>query len=202
MTFYATPISTVCARCRAMRRGVSAVFLITKDQAYIIMVIEATGFLRVSQVSRLLEKTGGVKSSAYIPGVIRQLRYMQKVYLLPEDLISLPYLSGRPADEDMLAAVDIMLDLTKSKVLAVSTGKPPYKLCFLTDAGADIDSFGVIAAPPGEERKVNFLLEGDSLCQRTVVFLLRDLEQKALFKTSMPHYFAIFDEGTLRYYKP
>jgi hypothetical protein len=191
--------------------------LMTRDQQKLFDVIRHTGYLTAIHARRLLDKsvpvgsTGPVERavhSGYPLRVLGQLQYLQKIRLNRGDVACLPHLVDSPVDHDMLSAIDVMLDLSGNAPVAVSSRKPPFKLCFLSQCGDRLGSYGIVAAPSGDERRVCLMLDeyakdgaGNDLDSRTVVFVLRDPGLREAFNTSLPHYFAVFDAGKYRYFK-
>jgi len=137
----------------------------------------------------------------YARRILKQLRYLQRARPVTEDIYMLPRLDNKPLDNDMLTVVDVMLDLTGDSLLGVSSKKPPFKLTFLSGHGDTVTSYGIISAREGEEHQVNFLLEGMPAEKRIVIFVLKCPELQALFRTTLPHYFALFEGGKRRYFK-
>ena len=174
-------------------------FTITPDQQYILSILHATKVMRKGQALRLLGKPGCDKPSAYALRCLDQLRHIRKISWKSGDILTTPMLYHAPADDEMLSAIDIMLDLSGSKPLSVSSGPEPYKLCFLSRQGDDLRGFAIIVVKPGEEETL-----AASLCGapdgRTVIFLLSGLAQKDRVKTPLPHYFALYDNGRYRYF--
>jgi hypothetical protein len=177
------------------------VFVTTPDQDRVYRVLEQTGWMTVLQARRVLRVSSSTVPEEYARRVLKQLRYLQKARPVTDDIFVLPRLAGKPVDTDMLAAADVMLDLTGDSLLALSSKKPPFKLCFLSGHGDTVTSYGIVSVREGEERQVNFLLEGMPDEKRTVIFLIHYPEQQALFRTILPHYFAVFDGGKRRYFK-
>jgi hypothetical protein len=175
--------------------------LLTLDQRRLLEVITCTGYLTERQAGVLL----GERSEDHPARVLNQLRHLGKIRLandrLADDgLAVLPRLADKRVDSDMLAAADVMLDISNGAPAAIASDRPPYKLCFLAERGDRLASYGVVMAVPGEEPRVNFLLDADKT-ERTVVFITRDAEQTERFTTALPHYFAVRDGGRFRYFK-
>jgi hypothetical protein len=170
--------------------------LLTLDQRRLLEVITCAGYLTERQAGVLL----GERAEGHPARVLRQLRHLGKVRLAGDGIAVLPRLADKSVDSDMLAAVDVMLDISSGAPAAIASDRPPYKLCFLAERGDRLSSYGVVAAAPGEEPRVNFLLDADKT-ERTVVFIPRDAAQTERLKTALPHYFAVRDGGRFRYFK-
>jgi hypothetical protein len=175
-------------------------FLITPEQDLVYGVLEKTGCLTAEQALRILRASYDASNLDRALGVFNQLRHMQRLYLKPDNMAILPHLAQKPADADMLAAADVMLDLSNGKPLEISAKKPPFKLCFLAEHGEKIGSYGVVIVQPGEEDAANRALE-ETDTRRTVIFLLSESAQRPLLKTAQQHYFAIPDGDKYRYFK-
>ncbi|MDR1065716.1 MAG: DUF5697 family protein, partial [Oscillospiraceae bacterium] len=160
-----------------------------------------TGYLAERQAGVLL----GERAEGHPARVLNQLRHLGKVRLAGDRLDGdgiavLPRLADKSVDSDMLAAVDVMLDISNGAPAAIASDRPPYKLCFLAERGDRLSSYGVVAAAPCEELRVNFLLDSDKT-ERTVIFITRDAAQTERFTTALPHYFAVRDGGRFRYFR-
>jgi hypothetical protein len=181
--------------------------IMTLGQNRLLDIIRRTGYLTTIHAYRLLDKpapTGQSASSDYPARVLKQLQHMQKIRLNANGAACLPHLADMPVDYDMLSTIDVMLDLSGNDPIAVSSKKPPFKLCFLSQRGDRLGSYGVVIAQPGDERRVCCSLGGcvsDIFDSRTVVFVLRNPRQRDMFKTPLPHYFAVFDAGKYRYFR-
>ena len=175
-------------------------FTLTHDQRYIADILEETRALRTEQVYKLLWLLDEGKDGVYAQRVLKQLHTVNYIYWVSDNTVTLPHLRNMEIDADMLSAVDVMLNLLESPPVALSSGKQPFKLSFLMERDGDVLTFGVAVAVPGEEEKLSFSLSnlgGDFI----VIFLLSDLRQSELLKTSLEHYFAIPDDDRLRYFK-
>jgi hypothetical protein len=175
-------------------------FIITPEQDALLRVLDETRYLTAAQALRILQLVSETATPSLAAHVLNQLRYMQKVFWKSETVVTLPHLSDKPIDADMLSAVDVMLDLSDGRLLTISSKKPPFKLCFLTERGGKLGSYGVVAAPPGGERAISQTL-ADMEAERTVIFLLSDTARQPLFKITQQHYFAIPDNGKYRYFR-
>jgi hypothetical protein len=170
-------------------------FLLTNDQSRLLMVLEKTGCLRLEQVQKILNDQEG----GYTSRVLRQMGYMQKAYPKPDGTVTLPHLSGCPPDGDLLAATDIMLDVAGGAPLALSLGKPPYLLRFLTETESYLGSYAVAVVHRGDEQLFNFHA-GDAGNSGTALLLLDTLSQRERLRPPKPYYYAVFD-GTYRYFE-
>jgi hypothetical protein len=175
-------------------------FTLTVYQRYISDILEETGALRAGQVRRLLQKLDEKTDPAYAGRLIVQLRTINRAFLKTEDVITPPRLRDKDVDTEMLLAVNVMLDLLEGAPLAVSAGKPPFKLRFVIERGDEVMPFGVAAAEPGGETELCYRLGGADN-GTTVVFLLTDLRQSEKIHTGLPHFFAVHDGEKLRYFK-
>jgi hypothetical protein len=174
-------------------------YLTTPEQERLYTIIDKTGCMTTAQAERILPQKNPDAPESFSARVLRQLQYQQKVRFVSESVLTLPHLVERAPDRDMLAAVDIMLDITNGAPMDMSVKTPPFKLCFLAEQNGQIGSYGIIIAVPGNERRLNFQLEGTE--RRTVIFLLTSPKQSEKIQTTLPHYFAVADCGKYRYFK-
>jgi len=129
--------------------------------------------MRKLQAALLLKKLDSGKTEQYVDLCMDQLRHIRKI-ALTDKLLTLPQLYNTAPDEDMLAAVDIMLDLTDKKVLAVTASAPPYKLCFLAEQKNGIGNYAIAVVHPGSEPIMTASLQNSAYENRTVIFLLSE----------------------------
>ena len=176
-------------------------FTTTPDQEYILSILSKTRFMRVNQACKLLKLIDEAKVEIYAVSLLKQLKHMEKIAWKSEKVFALPSLYRDSVDEEMLAAIDIMIDLTDSKILSLSANNPPYKLCFLTEQGDNVGNYAIISVAPGSEMTVTATLSAAATDTRTVIFLLSDISQKNKIKTTLPHFFALYDANRYRYFK-
>jgi hypothetical protein len=101
----------------------------------------------------------------------------------------------------MLAATDVMLDVSDAKPLALAPGTPPCKLRFLAETERGIAGYAVIAAPPGRESEVNFALGETQNEKRAFILLIGNVAQREKFNIPAPHFFAMRENGKTRYFE-
>jgi hypothetical protein len=180
-------------------------FTVTPEQEYILSILNVTRIMRRDQAFHLLAKLNKwnteVYTQTYTLRCLWQLKHIRRLAWKTDDVFTLPLLFHEPIDEEMLSAIDIMLDLTKEKILSVSVGPAPYKLSFSSEKGKDLKAFAIVTVKPGSEKISTILLNSDSSDGRIIIFLLSSLSQRDSVKTSLPHYFAILDGGRYRYFK-
>jgi len=177
------------------------VFVITPDQEYILDILRKTRVMRTDQAAKLLSVIDAGKSEQYTARLLNQLQHMQKIAWKTDSLFTTPLLYKAPVDDEMLSAVDIMADLTDYRVASLSSYSKPYKLCFYTEQGDSIGSYAVIFVSPGDEMKITAALHDADKDDRTIIFLSSEPIQREIIKTSLPHFFAIRDNGKYRYYE-
>lgn len=174
------------------------------QQRLINSILEETGVISVKQVHKLLSKAGNGRemTEEHAGRVIKQLRCMNKACWINDDVATRPQLRQKNLDCDMLAALDVMVDLLDTSPLAVSAKKMPFKLSFLIEQEEDILPFGICTVEQGKESTFNFKLsDRKDISTTTVIFLISDIQQKELLHTDLKHYFALTDNGRMRYFK-
>ena len=160
--------------------------LISQDQMNILRILEKTRLLTVAQALRIVRAANERATEPYSLRLLQQLRYMQKIRFESEDIIALPDIVKRDVARDILAAVDVMLDISDGAPLDIGGESTPFALRFLTDDGERVGSYGIIVVPPNGEARVNFQIEEVSTNAYTIIFLLADHMQRELIKTSQP----------------
>ena len=174
-------------------------FMTTPEQDYILSILKATKVMRKSQAIKLLNKLDSSRNELYWERFFGQLGHIRKIAWLSDDLFTVPFMQRSPVDEDMLQAIDIMLDLTEKRIHALSSSTPPYKLCFLAEQKQNLGSYAIIAVRHGVEAAITAALRDSAQDDRTIVFLLSDISQATCINTSLPHFFAVTDGNKYRY---
>ncbi len=168
---------------------------LSNDARYIDSILCETNCLSVMQIHRLLKLSDTNAQPSYAEVIAKRLCYTGRAVMRDNDVLVPMYIDIPEPDPEMLADVDIMLDLLRELPAAVSAKKPPYKLVF--QARRDESAYAVAIVKGGQK----YAFTSFSEQAFTVVFLLEDLSQADLIETSGPHYFAVFEENKLRYYK-
>jgi hypothetical protein len=175
---------------------------LTADQEYILSLLQKTRFMRSVQACRLLGKLDGGKVERYVMRSLRQLRHLSKIAWITEDVFTLPDLYNSTIDREMLAAVDIMLDLADGRILALSAPGPPFTLRFMSEQGGGLKSYAVANLPPGHEAALAALINESGLPGgSTVLVLLSELSQMEAVRILLPHYFVIRGADGYRYFE-
>jgi hypothetical protein len=175
-------------------------FITTPHHKLILSVLEKTGILSFGNMETLLAAEGAEVGAGYVERLAAQLAHMQKAYPATEGLITAPRLVSAPPGADMLAAVDIMLDVSGGRPLALRPGAPPCKLCFLVETEYGIGGYAVISVEARRETALNFILEGMDE-KRVIILLLENENQKERLKIGLPHFFAVREKGKIRYFE-
>ena len=175
-------------------------FTTTPDQDYILSILKETKAMRKSQALALLSKLDGGNDERYIDRCLSQLRHMRKIVWLSDEVFTLSLLWATPANAEMLSAVDIMLDLTDIRVHALSASTAHYMLCFVSQQKDGVGNYAVINVRPGTEASISESLKNTAPDRCTVIFLLSALSQAEKIQTSMPHFFAISENGMYHYF--
>ncbi len=177
---------------------------LTPDQEYILSVLQVTRVLRRIHAFSLLSKLDSEIPDWYCDKCLRQLQHISQIAwsTKAEGVFTLPELYDRPIDGDMLAAVDITLDLTDKRVQAISAPGPPFKLRFLTERKSKLKGYAIAAVPPGNEASATALINESSPPVGSVaVILLSDMAQMESLRIRIPHYFVIRGANGYRYFE-
>lgn len=156
-------------------------------QAYTLELLRQLRYLRCDQLAALMRLRFG-SSEAHVERNLRQLRYMGRLER-EGDCVRLP---GRPRDEQLLWAVDVMLQLCGGTLPDLAAGEPPCKLVFsLQDERGYLD-FKAVPVKPGEERPaLARLLAQSPGFSCTFLFLLQSEAQIPLLETDRPAYYVL-----------
>ncbi len=158
----------------------------------------------------LLNKLEDRKTEWHSENCLKQLQHMNRITwsAKAEDVFTLPLFYNSPVDNDMLSAIDIMLDLTDTRVLKVSAPGPPFKLRFLTERKDRLNGYVIASVLPGGETRAAALInESAQYSDRlplgiTVIILLPDMSLAKTMRLNVPHYFAIRGTNGYRYFEP
>lgn len=174
---------------------------LTNDQKHILAVLEKTGWLRQGQILRLLRGNQPRKTMQQAKAAVCQLSHISKAVICG-DVVCLPRRRKDSADVGMLAAVDVLLDLSGGHFTGLEAGGGSYKLRFQVEAEDERRPMGVIWVPAGEETRVNASLQTMPL-DRTVILALEDEAQMDVLAAPAHSFFAVRDtsSGQMRYYK-
>jgi hypothetical protein len=175
-------------------------FLLTPHCGLILRVLEKTGLLSRAQAERLLSAAGAKGGAAYAERILSRLAHMQKLRPAGDEIVCLPRLAGAPPDTDMLFAIDVMLDVSGGKPLALKPGAPPVKLCFLVETEKGVGAYAVCVVHPGREAEVNFAFDGVRDEKRVLILLLENEEQKTKLQIPGAHFFALRGNEKIRYF--
>jgi len=175
-------------------------YTITPNQEYILSILNETKVMRKDQAIRLLMKLDAGITVEDAQRCIGQLRHIRKLVWKTDNVFTHPMLFHKPTDDEMLSAIDIMIDLSKQRVLSVSAGPAPFKFRFLSEEGNGARSFAVAVVQPGYESTI-MAAPNDTLEGCIAILLLSERSQKDTVKTEMQHYFAIRSGGRYHYFK-
>lgn len=171
---------------------------VTPEQEVLLESLGKAGCLTLDQAVKIMRSRTPRMAASLGKRLVDQLAHINKVRLLPDGIIT-TYLFGR-RDDDMLAAVEVMLDVCRGLPKVWAGRRPPFILTFLT--GEKLKQFGVVRVIEGMEVGIGVAVEGASTGRRLhVIFILSTLGQKELVSTSLPHYFVWHDGERYRYYK-
>lgn len=176
-------------------------FITSREQEHILSVLQKTKFMRKDQAVRLLSTGGFTRTAEYTMRCLEQLRHIRKIKWITADIFTLPIMYMEPVDDEMLLAIDVMLDLVGAGITALTAPPPPFKLCFFAGRDNNLGSYAVSIVRPGHEAEVTALLCGAEKLCHAVIFILSDLSQKDGIKTTLPHFFAVKDGGKYRYFR-
>lgn len=157
--------------------------------------------MRRTQILPLMRLYDPSKEERHCEAILRHLRYAGEVTPVGGDMVCLAELRERKADQGMLRALDILLELAAGPPLQVTGRKAPFKLCFLLEREDNrVDLFGVFPVEQGREQ-ISCVLLAQQSKDVTVLFDLSSLEQHRLLHIPQRHYFVVRQDGRLRFFK-
>lgn len=163
--------------------------LLTDLQVYVLELLEKLRWIKMSQLKKLIRMKFHI-SDTHLQNSLRQLCYLNRIQI-QEEYVLLPQ---RTKDEQMVAAVDIMLHFANDTQLSFVKGVGSCKLVFFTasDENQKVSVFKVVFVPKGKEALI--CAELDAVQQPmgcTILFVLEDKSQILLLHTSSGAYFVL-----------
>ena len=165
--------------------------MLTVPQAGILELLEEMECLRRRQVERYAAARYGSRPE-HVAHMLRQLAMLGKARLDGE----LVLLEGRKPDFSMIRAFDVALALTGGRIDFAAKGGKGITLVF----SAQGRMFGVVMVGEGMEYIVPMRVRADADAL-TVIFLLRDAEQRKCIRAPGNCYFAVEDNEGYHFFK-
>ncbi len=165
--------------------------MLTVPQAGVLELLEELECLRRRQVERYAAARYGSRPE-HVAHMLRQLAMLGKVRLDGE----LVLLEGRKPDFSMIRAFDVALALTGGRIDFAAKGGKGITLVF----SAQGRMFGVVMVGEGMEYIVPMRVRADADAL-TVIFLLRDAEQRKCIRAPGNCYFAVEDNEGYHFFK-
>ena len=129
---------------------------VTPEQEVLLESLGKAGCLTLDQAVKIMRSRTPRMAASLGKRLVDQLAHINKVRLLPDGIIT-TYLFGR-RDDDMLAAVEVMLDVCRGLPKVWAGRRPPFILTFLT--GEKLKQFGVVRVIEGMEVGIGVAVEG------------------------------------------
>ena len=165
--------------------------MLTVPQAGVLELLEELECLRRRQVEQYAAARYGSRPK-HVGHMLRQLAMLGKVRLDGE----LVLLEGRKPDFSRIRAVDVALALTGGRIDFAAKGGKGITLVF----SAQGRMFGVVMVGEGMEYIVPMRVRADADAL-TVIFLLRDAEQRKCIRAPGNCYFAVEDNEGYHFFK-
>ena len=171
--------------------------MLTVPQADLLEFIQEFKYIRKKHAEMYIVAKYRSKQD-HITHMLRQLAAMGKI-MIESDFVMLP---GRKRNDKIITALDMVMDLTKGNVEFICKGGKNFILLFSIPSSQCNHIFGVTIIERGKEYIQTSRLEAAEK-ELTVVFILRDMEQKKYIQLNGKYYFAIQDEhGKYKFFKP
>lgn len=165
--------------------------MLTVPQAGILELLEEMECLRRWQVERYAAARYGSRPE-HVAHMLRQLAMLGKVRLDGE-IVLLP---GRKPDFSVMQAFDVAMALAGGRIDFAAKGGKGITLVF----SAQGRMFGVVMVGEGMEYIVPMRVRADADAL-TVIFLLRDAEQRKCIRAPGNCYFAVEDNEGYHFFK-
>ena len=162
-------------------------------QKYLLDVMERLRYLRKDQLFSFFHLHFGTGENQF-----RQLCYLNRLMEI-EIFVLLP---GRRRDDEVIAAVDVMLQFAAGREPEFTAGHGGCKLAFfLTDPEGKVSAFKVYPVSRGREALVSAQADADQGRIHTVLFQIEDRSQIPLLGTAHPFHFVLWEDGRCRFLK-
>ena len=165
--------------------------MLTVPQAGVLELLEEMECLRRRQVERYAAARYGSRPE-HVAHMLRQLAMLGKVRLDGE-IVLLP---GRKPDFSVMQAFDVAMALAGGRIDFAAKGGKGFVLVFSAQGRA----FGVAMVGAGMEYIMPERLRADADAL-TVIFLLRDAEQRKCIRAPGNCYFAVEDNEGYHFFK-
>ena len=173
----------------------------TTVQQYIMKLLKTFRCLRDDQIDRLV-----CAEMKYKPEYA--LRQRERILNLCSHMVRRPLdgytgMNGAEADNDLIAAMDVMLMFLPQRLAAYRRGKPPFKLAFVKeDPNGQLRAYYVAVVRMGME----LILSEQAQCAykgrgNVVLFLLEDIQQAEAIDVPFEHYYVVREEDGFQFFE-
>ncbi len=165
--------------------------ILTSFQTYLLGCVKSLRCMRIGHLEWLM-RLKFESTPKQVETDIHQLQYMG-LLCRKEGIVLMP---GYERDGQMLAAVDIMRQLSEDTLPEFSFGNPPAKLSFFLEDQRGYLDFKVIPVLPGQEHKTVFQLEPQLsrfIC--TCIFVIQHEQQIPPLASIPKSFFALPDKN-------
>lgn len=171
--------------------------MLNPRQSYLMGIMKRLRYLRKDQLLHFFTLRFGEKESLFCRD-IRQLCYLNRLMESGGFL----FLPGRRRDDDVIAAVDVMLQFAAGRDPEFTPGHGACKLAFfLTGSDGKVSAFKVYPVHRGREAIVSAQADADTGRIHTVLFQIQDRSQIPLLGTAHPFHFVLWEDGRCRFLK-
>lgn len=171
--------------------------MLNQRQGYLMEVMKRLRYLRNDQLLHFFTLRFGGKEALFQRDV-RQLCYLNRLMESGGFL----FLPGRRRDDDVITAVDVMLQFAAGREPEFTAGHDACKLAFfLTGTDGKVSAFKVYPVHMGREAIVSAQADADTGRIHTVLFQIQDRSQIPLLGTAHPFHFVLWEDGRCRFLK-
>ena len=167
----------------------------SKQQSAIMDLLKDFKCLRVIHIERYM-RIHFDSTEKQVRPMLSQLRHMGDV-MLNGELVMLPH---RPVNHDVLAAFDIMFEVTAENKAILFPGKPPCSLYFTVDGVNNSRFYGIIVVKLGGEHELAINIINNRSPDITLILILQDIDQNQYFGAVKNAFFVLRDGGKYRYF--
>jgi len=175
--------------------------LLTKPQERILGLLKTYRCLRDDQICRLVGREFQGET-AFIGRQLERLHSLFRHRLCQPGPGCTGVIRASP-DEDLIRAVDVMLEFQKHGLETFRPGKPPFKLTFFkTSQDGFLRAYYVAVVRKGAEFFIS--QPAQAACKgrnNAVIFVLDSIQQTKHIQLSTEHYLAIKKDGGYQFYK-
>jgi len=175
--------------------------LLTNVQVSILELLKTYRCLRNDQICRIIGREFQSESAF----IVRHLERLQTLcrYKLCQPRPGFTGVVGAVPDDDLLLAVDVMLEFQACGLGTFRPGKPPFKLIFFKiGEKGHLRAYYVTIVHSGTENLLSSLARNTAKgCGNAVIFVLDNIQQARHIQFPFEHFYVVRENDGYQFYK-